>query len=711
MKVFALILALALALPGVTLASVTIPQAKLSPAKVQQFVTPLPTFAPTTATNLGFQLPYRFAADNALGQTRTIDIIETQVKSLPDGFYAVLPAAVAVTPTLTINPKLGTWVYAYREPGHLYDNSWIGPSILAPRGWRDNVVYINKISNSIVQKYLTTDQTLAWADLLGLNCNALLPQVSLLCGAPYTLGDVATAVHFHGTESPSAYDGGPDEWFTCNDPASCPGYITKKGPAYKTNNYVYENQQEPGSFFYHDHGLGITRLNVYGGMAGGYLILDNNTNVGGSPLGVATIPSLLNPAVTLPPFPTRWIPLVIQDRMFDTNGQLLFPDAGINPEHPFWVPEFFGDIITVNGKAWPFLNVEQDQYRFTIINGSNARFYRLFFTTPGRQNAAAVAPKMWVIGTEQGYLDAPALIASLVIAPGERYDVVVDFTGFGGKNLILSNDAQSPFPNGKKVNPNYDGTILQFRVNAVASTPTSTSLATLPAGTNLRSSLIDRTPPLAANPANVVTRQMTLNEVLGKGGPLEMLLNNTKYSTQGTATGPIPGATTEKPKVGTTEVWELINLTVDAHPMHPPLVAFQVINRQAFNVAGYTALYNAAFPGVPGNPACPAGVYCPGVGPPLLYGDCAVGSTCGGNPAIPANLLIGAPILPTADEAGWKDTVKAYPGEITRILVRFTNQEGGPYSFDATSPPGYVWHCHIVDHEDNEMMRPMQVVP
>lgn len=690
-KVSALILALALLLPGVSSASFLIPQKKLNPNTIAQFVTPLPTFGDG---GLGFVLPTRFAADNALGLTRTIEILETQVLSLPDSFYLKLPATITVAPGVTINPQLGTWVYAYREPGQVYNGSWIGPSILAPRGWRDNVVYVNKIANSLLQKYLTTDQTLAWADLNLLACPTLAPIPVGPCALPYMGGDVATAVHFHGTESPSAYDGGPDEWFTNNFNA---GFVpAKKGPAYVTNNYVYENQQEPGTFFYHDHGLGITRINVYGGMAGGYVILDNNTNVNGAPLGAATLPSLLNPAVTLPPFPTRWIPLVLQDRMFDQNGQLYFPDIGINPEHPFWVPEFFGDIITVNGKSWPFQNVQADRYRFSIINGSNARFYRLFFPVGKvkKNQPPPVIPPMWVIGTEQGYLDTPVNISAtgLVIGPGERYDVVIDFSGIPvGTNFVLTNDAASPYPLGLPVNPKLDGTIMEFRVvGAAPAVPTSTPLT---AGTAIRSA------PFLNTKLDIpsVTRRLTLNEVLGLGGPLEMLLNNTKYVTQGTGT--VTNPITELPKVGATEIWEIINTTVDAHPMHLHLVSFQIIDRQLYDTVGYTALYNSLFPG---------GVYVPGFGPPFPYNN-SINGALGGNPDI-TPFLLGTSTPPAPEEAGWKDTARMLPGEVTRIMVKFTNQEGGPYSFDATSEPGYVWHCHIVDHEDNEMMRPFKVV-
>jgi FtsP/CotA-like multicopper oxidase with cupredoxin domain len=311
---------------------------------------------------------------------------------------------------------------------------------------------------------------------------------------------------------------------------------------------------------------------------------------------------------------------------------------------------------------------------------------------------------MYVIGTEQGYLDTAVDITAtgLTIATGERYDVVVDFRGFGGKNLILANDAPAPFPAGKKVNPNYDGTIMQFRVVASLVQPPVTKSTPIVAGTQIRATLS----PVrnTKNLPRTLKRRLTLNEVIGKGGPLEMLVNNTKYATQGT--GDPGNPITELPKVGAVEEWEIINLTADTHPMHPHLVSFQLIDRTPFNVAGYNLVYNAAF--LPSN-ICLGGIYCPGAGPPFPYNSPIAGAV-GGNPDVTPFLL--GPAVPAAGmELGWKDTVRMNPGEVTRILVQFTNQEGGAYSFDATSGPGYVFHCHIVDHEDNEMMRPFKVVP
>jgi len=193
---------------------------------------------------------------------------------------------------------------------------------------------------------------------------------------------------------------------------------------------------------------------------------------------------------------------------------------------------------------------------------------------------------------------------------------------------------------------------------------------------------------------------------MGPGGPLEVLLNNTKWD--GTMSGlPAPGIT-ELPQVGSTEVWEIINLTADAHPIHLHLVQFQLLSRQRFQINKYLKAYAAAF----------GGAFVPAAGPPGLYGTPNADLAVGGNPAV-GPYLQGKAMPPAPNEAGWKDTVIMYPREVTRIVVRFAPQDiavGGTtpgrndFAFDPSAEPGYVWHCHILDHEDNEMMRPYKVV-
>jgi FtsP/CotA-like multicopper oxidase with cupredoxin domain len=219
------------------------------------------------------------------------------------------------------------------------------------------------------------------------------------------------------------------------------------------------------------------------------------------------------------------------------------------------------------------------------------------------------------------------------------------------------------------------------------------------------------------NPAVTVnrTRQLVLREVMGGGGPLEVMMNNTKFSglQQGTVV-PVPGSSrvganwlTELPQIGSTEVWEIINLTGDAHPIHPHMIQFQLVNRQDYDAAGYTTFaYDVAFPG---------GAAIDGYGPPLPYNIPNGDGALGGNPAVSGYLTAGTVTAPLLQERGWKDTILAYPNQVTRIIGRWAPQDvalnavtpgQNLFGFDPTYGPGYVWHCHIIDHEDNEMMRP-----
>ena len=409
-------------------------------------------------------------------------------------------------------------------------------------------------------------------------------------------------------------------------------------------------------------------------------------------------------AVCLPAFPAYDIPLIIQDRSFDTAGQIFYNLAS-NPQpnptvHPYWIPEFIGDAILVNGKTWPFLDVEPRQYRFRFVNGSNARFYDLTLTG---------GKPFIVIATDVGYLDTAVSTPNLIIGPGERYEVIVDFTGLVPNavtppTIVMKNSARTPFPGGAKVVKGTTDTIMQFRVkNPLNAGIPNTAIAV---GTNLRPSN-----PIvnikAATP--LIKRQLTLNEVVGPGGPLELVLNNTKYNkvVTGFAT-----RETEMPQIGATELWEIINITADAHPMHIHFASFQVVNRQAFQASAWTRVYNNAL-------ALTYGPVFDGMGPPNPYTTRNADGAIGGNPAIGPYLQAKKLTLPLPYENGWKDTVITYPGEVTRIMVRFTptdiavgsetpgmNQYVGLNPLNLINGVGYVWHCHIVDHEDNEMMRP-----
>ena len=455
--------------------------------------------------------------------------------------------------------------------------------------------------------------------------------------AEWTEG-VPAVVHLHGGQVEPQSDGGPDSWFTQD--------FEETGDGWYTQIYTYANDQLPTTLWYHDHALGITRLNVYAGLAGFYLLRDSDIE---EPLNL--------------PSGAYEIPLVIQDRMFNTDGSLHYPVGGDNPEiHPLWQPEFFGNTILVNGKVWPFLEVERRKYRFRILNGSNSRFYsvRMYDDVTGMPG-----PGFWQIGSDGGYLDLPVLVADpadpnaarLVIGPGERRDVIVDFSDYEpGTAFTLRNNAKSPFPNGMTADPLTTGQIMQFRVIPLTD-PDNSSIATPGPGYIERLTSAD------------FSRQHTLDEIMGGNGPVMALLNNTLWDE----------AATETPTLGSTEIWRIVNTTGDAHPIHLHLVQFQLVSRQKFNVNKFARVYTSGM----GNVA-------PDITP----------------------YLVGKPTPPGSGEDGWKDTFIMFPGEVTTVIVRFAPQDGSPtYSFDATAEPGYLWHCHILEHEDNEMTRPMKLVP
>ena len=503
----------------------------------------------------------------------------------------------------------------------------------------------------------------------------------------------------------------------------------------------------------HDHALGFVRQHVYAGLAGFYLIRDENDT------GAAANPMKLPGG----PYETE---LFVADRQFDVDGQLYFPaglsgsGAGLNggppnpDHHPYWIPELFGDVVTVNGKSWPVMHVEPRRYRLRFVNGSNARFLQMqLFTAQNGAPTTTAGPALWQIGSDGGFLDAPVnlnanAIPGVFIAPGERADVVVDFTGRTGSFIVANGagcatapascGAFAPFPSGDPPDPMTSGQVMMFSVDKpLASADTSfnpaTAGATVRGGSGQPPAIVDYR---AATPD--VQRQLVLVEVEGPGGPEEVLLNNSKWD--GLRENLVPGAkplvipgsvsngsgvnATETPRVGATEVWEIANLTDDAHPIHIHLIQFRLIDREAMVVGAdggetlYRSDWDEAFPGGTfDGEAFEPGTFIPGYGPPNAYLTPNADGAVGGNLAFGgAKYLTGIVTPPDPNEAGWKDTIKMPPKTVTRIAVRFAPQSiplgqtapgTNQFSFDPTAAgPGYVWHCHILDHEDNEMMRP-----
>jgi spore coat protein A, manganese oxidase len=681
------LIALFLLLAGISGTQAT--QVLLPGSLIPKFVDPLPVAGDISVVN----------ATSKGTPSYNIHMREFQAQILPStGVPLAVPPIPANTPS---------WVWGYLTDSDIATGgirpSYLGPVVVAERGVPAYPTYLNELPlypAGNVQSLLPIDKTLDWANPDGIDC---APDVNgnytqTICGLPTYTGPLPDSVHIHGGEVAPAFDGGPDAWFTQGN--------AKTGIGFPGNTYEYKNGQEEATLWFHPHGFGITRLNVFAGMAGVYPIVDPANP----------------PLATMPHFPDYDIPLILQDRSFDTNGQIFYNLAS-NPQpnptvHPFWTPEFIGDVIVVNGKTWPYLNVEPRQYRFRFLNGANARFFDLLMNK---------GVKFIAIATDNGYLKNAVLTPNLIIGPGERYEVIVDFSELKpGTVVTLSNAARTPFPGGAK--PTADtALVMQFRVNK----PLNTEIAdtTIAKGTAIRPTplqpIINAFAPPAippASPAGNIVRQLTLNEVMGPGGPLELVLNNSKYNLKVPA-DPNVGCTTplcretELPAVGDTEIWEIINITADAHPMHTHLTSFQLLDRTPFRAAQWINQYDALLT---------ANGVLPGGGPPNQYNVRNADGSIGGNPAIKAFLQSNKKRLPLPYEMGWKDTVIAYPGEVTRIVVRWAPQDapvigdGAPsagtnlYPFDPTAlinGVGYVWHCHILDHEDNEMMRTYTVMP
>jgi spore coat protein A len=568
-----------------------------------------------------------------------------------------------------------TLANGYFYPAFTIENKWQKPTV---------VKWVNGLSNT--PHLLPVDQTLHWANPLGTHDSHGTSHDS------YT-GPVPIVTHVHGAHTYEESDGYPEAWYLADGSQVGTLYNTFKaqsdarlGLAWDPGSAIfdYPNDQRATTLWYHDHTLGMTRLNVYAGPAGFWLIrggpddqiLDRNT-------GMPAILPAARPGPGIDPFGTFYeIPIAIQDRAFNADGSLFYPDNraffeelntmaqgspyldipfwgdsacdGPSDVPPIWQPEYFGNVMVVNGQSWPFLDVEQRRYRFRLLNGCNSRFLILDFG-----NIPAV--EVWQIGAEGGFLSAPVNITftqnnKILMGPAERADVIVDFTNVPLGAYVLGNiGPDEPFggPGGPVADPGSTGQVMEFRVGPALSPDNTTNpndyimpAIIPPTGINPRKVSLNeeesRTVKISTDIDGNVILDCASTEVFG---PTAALLGDI---TNGTNTPRFWMDTiTENPAVGATETWEIYNFTMDAHPIHIHLVQFQVVGREAIGGGSSVAGQNTP--------------------------------------------------LPT--ENGFKDTVIAYPGEITRVQATF--DKAGLF----------VWHCHIVEHEDNEMMRPYRVGP
>jgi len=662
--------------------SAPVPGGSLDPLTIPKFVSPLliPPEMPKSTSDpaVDYQIAVR----------------QFQQQILPAGF-----------------PATTVWGYGSIDDPTTF--SYPSYTVEASSNTATKVKWINDLvdaNGNYLPHLFAVDQTLHWANPTASGCKDGTARTD--CAGtnplPYT-GPVPMVTHLHGAHVGPESDGYPEAWWlpnAVNIPAGyaslgsnwdqATGFPQVAGQAV----YQYPNDQSETTLWYHDHTLGMTRVNVYAGPAGFWLIRD--------PLGQEAALNLPGPAPKFgDPVGTKYyeLPILIQDRSFNADGSLFYPDnraffEGVLPADlqintapnsdiaPIWNPEAFFNVMVVNGVAWPYQDVDQGEYRLRLLNGSNSRFLNLALTVSSSPDPQLVGREVpiYQIGSDQGLLPAvvkittgrlttygqrvvvekaPDPMQALLLAPAERADVIVDFTGMpaGTRVRMINTAPDAPFGGFPDIpaDPTTSGQVMEFVVG-----PNIGPIFAKPKKLNLA--------PVTKLVADAPTvREVSLNEeesqevcvTISPTGQIVQdmtVLPGVNFLADCTAVGGIPFAPkaallgtmaagitspqlwsnpiTENPALNATEAWEINNLTVDSHPIHVHLVKFQIVGR-----------------GLPGGPLNP----------------------------------------PLANEQGWKDTVIAYPGEVTRIIAKF-------------DVPGlYVWHCHIVEHEDNEMMRPMCV--
>lgn len=549
--------------------------------------------------------------------------------------------------------------------------------------------------------------------------------------------------HLHGGDVPYTSDGHTDAWVT-NDPAVQAKWAAAPDPSIgfpgrpATNQlapFDYPNSQEACTLWFHDHSMGITRLNAYAGVAAFYLIKDPVVEGAGA---LANLPKgrYANPVVPTLQSDEFDLPLAIQDKTFTADGSMVFPtyiDLGVYTFNALrdssgnalatLRPEMWGNVVTVNGKAWPFKAVKTQLYRFRLLNGSDSRMFNVWFQdadtgeiiTPALATAAAPTLSWPVvqIAADQGYGDKALDVATgpgsngLILTNGARVDLLVDFAHpvFKGRNIIMRNDCPAPF--GGQFGPGAEdattldskttGKVMMFKVANTVGVPSALLAAAGPA-TSLRTAVVPYGPYPALTPTreagprflDMQERKDPVNSFLDPTSGLVnfrtiLVLNNKMFR----------DAITEKPTLNDVEEWVFINTTPDVHPMHVHLVKFEVIEKGYIDttLAGaYTRADGTSMP-LAVNPAA----FIPNAEPGLLA-----------NSALPGSLYALAP----NEQKMWKDIVLVPPaGTPQDSMVPVANPGYVRIRAKFTRPGTYMWHCHILSHEENEMMRRFMVMP
>lgn len=488
---------------------------------------------------------------------------------------------------------------------------------------------------------------------------------------------VPLVAHVHGGKNDSDFDGNPEYFFSPDEEVVGPRFVSTK------NEYGGRNWNDvAGMMWYHDHSLGITRLNVYAGLAGFFPLRDDyDTGKAGNPLDLPADPYELGFAV--------------QDRMFRNSGELFYPafpgepfyddfiEPGMLPEDifpgggPTALAEFFGDHMLVNGVIWPKYEVERRQYRVRLLNGTDSRFMRLRLkvVSAGETDPALSDTSLafFIVGSDQSLRENVARAREVDFMPGERLDLIINFkkVPFGSRVIIENLYGDAPFGGDL---PGPGDVFPDRRTDRVMAFDVNRELDKSIPDTKIRNgdSLAMASAYTLKHMPEIRTRKLALFEGTDEFGRLQPLLGTAEpvEDVEGnTVNGSLPWhlPITENPGVGDTEIWEIYNDTGDAHPVHVHLVHFEVLDRQRFRARSV-------------------------VQPTLQHNG-----TTGSGFRLKNIRKVGKVKLPDKSEQTRRDMVMALPGQVTRIKMTFTK------------PGRYVWHCHILSHEDHEMMRPFHV--
>jgi FtsP/CotA-like multicopper oxidase with cupredoxin domain len=734
-----------------------LPGGTLDPLSIPKYVTPL--VIPPVMNNTGTANDYDIAVRQFQQQILPGGIWNT-VNSRTDAFLPTtvwsygpaadpLPDSTALGGGVGVAPAVNS---QYNYPAYTVENTtnttttvdWINDLVADP--WPGGTG-----DRAFIPHLLPIDRSLHWANPEGLPCEEpgktkdCRPASTngVILQQPYD-GPVPVVVHVHGAHVGPESDGYPEAWWLPDADNIPAGYSTTGtlvnqygSPTNKVagvGSFTYLNDQPSTTLWYHDHSLGMTRNNVYAGPAGFWLLreagggesglvkgtLPGPAPVAGEGLAETNLPASLGGSREK----YREIPIVIQGRSFNADGSLFYPGdraffEGVPVKDlaiPFigdskdpsdipsiWNPEAFFNVMVVNGVSWPNLDVEPDLYRFRLLNGCNSRFINLSMFVVNPDGTLGAEIPFYQIGAEQSLLPnvvqvltgfktelkgnnkipAPTPAASpdeaLLMGLAERADVLVDFSGLAPGTVVrmINTAPDAPFGGFPDIpaDPGTTGQVMEFTVTADTAAGEGFT-----APESLKLSLPDKNDPANGGIQGVVQDLALLEEesldVCASIRPNGKITYNnqatpdaanpgTCVDKKGKLTASVPfapkaavlgtngsgGGTvqlwadpiSQNPGLNDTETWELWNWSADAHPIHLHLVKFKVVDREAFD---------------------------------------------------PMNGTLQGARAPELTEAGWKDTVIAYPGEVTRVNATF-DKEGL-----------YVWHCHIVEHEDNEMMVP-----